>query len=296
MTVPFFTCGGMFYWFDRHNYAGWRIQENIWSHRCRLLDPYGIRRADGTFEVCCEMMSYFLKAWEAEPLRKEAVVFIHGLFQSPSSFDKMIRAFRQEGYETVSFSYPMLRFDVLKSAKALNALLNRRKDLEQINFVVHGAGGLILRQAIALDPEWLSMNGRSVQISVPNHGFIWAHKWQEKWLYKKLLGAMGTNITPDFITDNVPPMKGEFAVIMGGKEDAKGINPYLGADNDGLLRVDEARHAGAKEEFLILNVPHFYVQRSPKVIEMAVSFVRHGRLGKGKRIRKENNLMNVWDK
>lgn len=294
MTVPFFTYGGMFYWFDRHNYAGWRIQENIWSHRCRLLDPFNIRRANGTFEVCYEMMAYFLKAWEAEPLKKEGVVFIHGLFQTTTSFDQMKRVIRGDGYETISFSYPQLRFDLMKSAKALNAMLSRRKDLNKIHFIAHGVGGLVLRLAISLNPDWLPEIGRSLLISVPNHGFIWAHKYQEKWLYQRILGTMGTNITPDFIADNIPPMMGEFAVIMGGKDNRKGYISALGADNDGILRVDEARQEGAKDEFLVLNVPHFLLQRSPKVIEMAESFIKNGRLGKGKRIRKENNLMNVW--
>ena len=84
MAFPFFTCGGLFYWVDRYSYAGWRIQESIWTRRCRLLDPFNIRRGSGSLEACFDSLHYFLNAWEIDRPKKKAVVFIHGLFQRPS--------------------------------------------------------------------------------------------------------------------------------------------------------------------------------------------------------------------
>ncbi len=294
MTIPFITCGGMFWWFDRYQYAGWRIQENIWTHRCRLLDSHDVRRFSGTFEACSDKLPEFLKIWEEPKPNGETVVFIHGLFQTPGSFDYMKTAFYDKGYEAVSFSYPQLRSDLEDAAKKLNAALKRRKDIKRLHFIVHGVGGLVLRKALMMKPEWQSVLGRVVMISVPNKGFFWAGKWSEKKWYKFLLGKMGSNITPEFVSKNVPAMSGDFAVLMSGKDNGKGYLPFMGEDNDGILKVSEAFVKNAKEDFLTIGVPHFFLQKKEKTIEMCLFFIESGRLGKGKRIRRESNLMSKF--
>lgn len=294
MTIPFITCGGMFWWFDRYQYAGWRIQENIWTHRCRLLDPHDVRRASGKFDTCLEKLPDFLKTWEEPAPKGEAVVFIHGLFQTSGSFDDMKVAFYDKGYETFSFSYPQLRSDLEDAAKKLNAALKRRKDLKKIHFIVHGVGGLVLRRALMMKPEWLPSFGRAVMIAVPNAGFCWAEKWSGKKWYRFLLGRMGSNLTPAFVSENLAPMSGEFAVLMSGKDDGKGYLPWFKSDNDGVLKVSEAFVQNALEDFLTVGVPHFFLQKREKTIEMCLYFIGTGRLGKGKRIRRESNLMSKF--
>lgn len=292
MAFPFFTFGGMFYWFDRHSYAGWRIQESIWTRRCRLLDPYNIRRASGSFELCYDTMLYYLRAWEVPPMPRKAVVLIHGLFQAPAALEETARGFA-DTHEPIIFSYPMLRYELVKCARALNALLDRRQDLQHIDFVAFGYGGLILRQAIDLNPEWLAKIGRTVFLGVPNHGYKWAEKWKDKWFYKFLLGTAGTEILPETV-EKLFPMKGDFGIIMGGKDDAKGFLPFLKEDNDGLLTVSSARQEGAKEEYLALNKTHFFLHKDEKVAEMVRSFINTGRFGRGIRIRKEQSFSNMW--
>ncbi|MBR4127660.1 MAG: hypothetical protein IKR09_08810 [Alphaproteobacteria bacterium] len=293
MSFPFFTCGGWFYWIDRYACSGWRIQESMWTHRCRLLDPFNIKRGSGSFDDCRDMLSDFLRAWEADKQKNKAVVLIHGLFQRPSSFYKMAQTL-QRNYEPIIFSYPTLRFGLMKSAAALNVMLENRPDLRQIDFVVCGMGGLILRQACALNPQWVSKIGRSVFIAVPNQGYSWAKKWKDKWLYRRILGEAGKNILPE-TAQALPSVNGEFGIILGGKDDAKGIWPFFKEDNDGLLRVEEARCAGAKEEYMALNKSHFFLHKNDKLIEMTQSFLTTGRFGRGIRIRKEQSYTNIWD-
>ena len=293
MSFPFFTYGGIFYWIDRYNYAGWRIQESMWTRRCRLLDPFNIKRATGSFEECRDKLQYFLRAWEVEAPVKKAAVLIHGLFQRPASFEKMAYRLKKH-FEPIIFSYPMLRFSLSKSAMALNAMLDSRKDLEQINFVAYGMGGLILRQAIEMNPKWLNKIGRTVFLAVPNNGYSWAEKWKDKKIYQKLLGEAGKNILPE-TAKALFEMKGEFGIIFAGKDDGKGFLPLLKEDNDGILTVKDARCSGAKEEFLALNKTHFFLHRDDKLLEMTQSFLSTGRFGRGVRIRKEKSYTNIWD-
>ena len=293
MAFPFFTCGGWFYWIDRYSYSGWRIQESMWTHRCRLLDPFNIRRASGSFDLCYDTLIYFWRAWEAEPPVKKAAVFIHDLFQRPSSFEKMAYHL-QKSFEPIIFSYPMFRFSLEKSAMALNALLDSREDLQQINFIAYGMGGLILRRAVMMNPLWLQKAGRSVFIAVPTNGYSWAQKWKDKKWYSFLLGQAGKNILPETVKE-LPQMSGEFGVIYAGKDDGKGFLPFFKEDNDGVLSVKEAHCDAAREEFMALNKTHFSLHRDDKLIELTHSFLNTGKFGRGVRIRKEQSYTNLWD-
>ena len=46
-NLPFPTMGGRQLWADVNWYAGWRVQQNVWTGHCRLLDPENRRRAWG---------------------------------------------------------------------------------------------------------------------------------------------------------------------------------------------------------------------------------------------------------
>ncbi|MBO4520126.1 MAG: hypothetical protein J5787_02860 [Alphaproteobacteria bacterium] len=293
MSFPFFTYGGLFYWIDKYSYAGWRVQESMWTHRCRLLDPFNVKRCAGSFEQCHNALFTFQQAWEVPSPPKKAVVFIHGLFQRPSSFEKIARYF-QKDYEPIVFSYPTLRFSLAKSAQILNALLEHRKDLEQINFVAYGTGGLILRQIMGENPSWKDKIGRSVFLATPHRGYSWAEKWNNKKWYRLLLGEAGQSILPE-IAKKLPLPSGDFGVIIAGKDDEKGVLPLFKEDNDGILPVKEAHCIGAKEEFMALNKTHFFLHQDDKLIEMAHSFLSTGRFGRGVRIRKEQNYSSMWE-
>ena len=293
MAFPFFTCGGMFYWIDRYDYAGWRIQESMWTHRCRLLDPFNIKRAVGSFEQCRGMLSYFLHAWEAEKPLKSAAVVIHGLFQRPASFEKMAYGLKKY-FEPIIFSYPMLRFDLDRSAEALNNMLEQRPDIERVNFVAYGSGGLILRQAAALKPSWLEKLGRTVFIAVPHQGYSQFPKWKDKGWYKNLLGQAGVNILPE-TAQALPAMPGECGAIIAGKDNEKGMLPLLKEDNDGILKVKDAHCDGMTEEYMALDKSHFFLHRDEKLIEMTQSFLSTGKFGRRIRIRKEQSYTNLWD-
>lgn len=294
MAFPFFTCGGMFYWFDRYDYAGWRIQESMWTRRCRLLDPFNIKRASGSFELCRETLSYFLRAWETEKPLKASVIIIHGLFQRPASFEKMTYGLKKY-FEPIVFSYPMLRYSLVKSAMALNAMLSVRPDTEQVNFVAFGTGGLILRQAAALKPDWLKKIGRTVFIAVPHQGYSQMVKWKDKRPYQVLLGEAGVNILPE-TAQALPAMPGECGAIIAGKDDEKGILPLFKEDNDGILKVKDARCDGMQEEYMALDKSHFFLHQDEKLIEMTQSFLSTGKFGRRVRIRKEQSYTNLWDK
>ena len=53
-NLPFPTLGGKQIWADNFIYAGWRIQQNVYTDHFRLLDDRDIRRAWGDEAACRE--------------------------------------------------------------------------------------------------------------------------------------------------------------------------------------------------------------------------------------------------
>ena len=53
------TFGGKQFWTDQFVYRNWRIQQNVYTKHCRLLDPSNFRRAWGSFNAC--RRQYFRK-------------------------------------------------------------------------------------------------------------------------------------------------------------------------------------------------------------------------------------------
>lgn len=46
-NIPFPTFGGHVFWNELANVNGWRLQKNMFTGHCRILDPDDVRRAWG---------------------------------------------------------------------------------------------------------------------------------------------------------------------------------------------------------------------------------------------------------
>ncbi len=236
----------------------------------------------------------FVNDWEIPQPPKKAVVFLHGLYQGTAGFEKMARRFADD-YEVMDFSYPMKRFDIMRTIVALNDFLNRRSDIEQLNFVATGIGGMILRCALAGNPDWAEKVGRSVFVAVGARGYGQLKKYCKKKWFPWVFGKMNKLLIPEYALTQVPRMTKEFAVIMAGKEDGKGVCPWLNGDNDGILRVSDARDKTAKADFLAMGRINPFLLTDDQIVGLTYSFVKNGQFGTGKRIRTEQLMTNLWD-
>ena len=63
--------------------------------------------------------------------------------------------------------------------------------------------------------------------------------------------------------------------MAGGRGGDIGFNPLLAGDDDGTVRVEEARLAGASD-FTLVDALHSHLMTSPTVLEETVRFLRHG--------------------
>ena len=275
MAFPFFTYGGLFFWQDKKAFAGWRLQENIWSRRGRILDQYDIRRFSGKMSECRQKWDEFVREWHLQSPSKKLVVLLPGFCQSHGAFRFLEKRLMAAGFETAFFSSPS-RYSLLEEkAAALNKLLEERTDADDFHVVAFGLGGLVLRQACAAAPKWLSRLRRVVMIGVPNNGLSWMTGGKKERFVRFLLGNCEDAVFPEKAR-KLPWPACETAAVVGGTGEGRGILPFLTEDNDGIVLTKDVLHPNIAKEYLVPDTLHFRLLKNEQTADICVRFLKKG--------------------
>lgn len=271
------TLGGRQFWGDVCFYHGWSIQQNILTGHYRLLDSADIRHCWGSYDTCMRHLAELRKERQLAPMSGKAVVLIHGMVRSSKSLHAMEKPFSEAGYQVFAFDYPSTRLTIPESAEFLRRSLSSLEGIEEINFVVHSMGGLVVRAY--LQQECDPRIHRMVMLGVPNRGAHLADRLKENVLFRSILGPAGQQLisaTDGFIA-SLPVPDFEFAVIAGGRGTPNGYNPLIPGDDDATVSVESTRLPGATD-FIQLPVLHTLMMGNPDVVASSLRFVTTGAL------------------
>ena len=207
---------------------------------------------------------------------RRVAVCLHGFLRTGAAMWWVARRLKADGYASVqmpTFGYHLAPLAThAERTAALLALVASRHPGARIDLVTHSYGGVLARAALAR-PEAPAV-GRIVMLAPPNRGARWAemvraalpvHRMGWDPLAQVLPGVPGRH--------GVPPA--EIGVLAGGTGDAKGFNPWLGADNDGTVRVDETLLDGAAAH-RVLRVHHSMMPIAPQPLGLALRFLARG--------------------
>lgn len=204
-------------------------------------------------------------------------VCLHGFLRTGASMQALALTLRRAGYAEViapTFGHHLRPLDdnASRAAAAFARLAARHPDAE-IDVVTHSMGGLLARAALA-HPDAPPVR-RVVMLSPPNRGALaaaavrgWVPLHEMGWdpLRELLPGAQ----------DHRPLPAAEIGILTGGRGNTAGYNRWLGADNDAVVRVDEAWLDGAAD-FHVLPVPHAMMPFSPRIARQVTVFLETGR-------------------
>jgi len=276
INFPFPTLGGKQIWADIFIRSGWRIQRNVYSGHCRLLDRNNIRRAWGTPEQCQQS---FERLYRHDPKTAQSghvVMLVHGLGRSASAFTLLEDSLRGAGYETANVNYPSTRLGIAAHADNLERIILSLEGVTTLSFVTHSLGGLVVRDLLARERDWRQRIAihRLIMIAPPNKGSQVADRLKELPAYRWLTGESGQGLTTAAAA-KLPVPTVEFGIIAGGRGNANGFNPLLPGDNDGFVTVAETALDGARD-FLLVHTTHGLVDDHPQTIDATLSFLRDG--------------------
>lgn len=276
INLPFPTLGGKQIWADVFIRCNWRIQRNVYSGHCRLLDRNNIRRAWGSYERCLQSYERLHQRNAAAAQSGHVVMLVHGLGRSAGAFTLLEDSLRREGYETANVNYPSTRLGIAAHADNLERIILSLDGVTTLSFVTHSLGALVVRDLLARNSAWREKIAvhRLVMIAPPNKGSQIADRLKTLPAYRWLTGESGQGLTTA-AASRLPVPSIEFGIIAGGRGNANGFNPLLPGDNDGLVTVAETALDGARD-FLLVRTTHGLVDDHPQTIEATLSFLRDG--------------------
>ncbi len=277
------TWGGSQFWSDLRVAHGWRIQRNTVTGHCRMLDAENRRVVSGSWQKCLARFELERAQGRIPPVKGAVVIVLHGLFRTRRSMVPMCEFLeKQGGYTTINISYPSTRASVADHAECLAGIVNDIPEAEELSFVAHSLGNLVIRRYLAkaarpdgpgIDPRFQRM----VMLGPPNQGAELAEKIGKNKLFEWVAGDSGNSLARDWngLEQHlaVPPF--EFGIIAGGKGSPKGMNPIISGDDDFIVSVSSTRLAGARD-FLVLPVLHTFLMSDPQVQQHTLRFLKHG--------------------
>jgi len=278
------TTGGKQFWSDELFFHHWRIQRNVLTGHCRLLDPEDVRQAWGTYAQCHTALEETKRQHNLPPMSGKAVILLHGLMRSRAAMDKLARHLAQEGgYIVLNVSYPTTRQAVAQHAKALDRVVRRLEGIEEINFVAHSMGNIVVRHYLhdQTDPATGRQGDprirRFVMIAPPNHGSRMATELVGDGPLNLIIGEPGKELGIDWkkLERPLATPKCQFGIIAGGKGDGKGFNPLLTGDNDMVITTATARLAGARD-YIVAPGTHTFLMDRKDVQGYVLTFLNQG--------------------
>jgi pimeloyl-ACP methyl ester carboxylesterase len=293
-NVPLPTFGGKQFWADELFFHQWRIQRYVLTKHCRLLDEKNVRWAWGTYEECNAALEKIKRDRKLPPMTGCAVVVLHGLGRTRASMESLCKFLREHGgYEVFNIEYPSTQYEIAEHAKALRHIVNHLDGIEEINFIGHSMGNIIVRHylgdldredplrqpmaAAAADRHAKFRFRRFVMLAPPNQRSQLAATFADNLLFKQIAGDAGQQLGRDWpaLEKHLATPSFQFGIIAGGTGNGRGYNPILKGDNDGVISVDTAKLDGARD-FIVLPSIHAFVMDNAKSQQYALHFLQHG--------------------
>jgi pimeloyl-ACP methyl ester carboxylesterase len=283
-NVEFPTWGGKQLWTDVLHFHEWRIQRNVFTAHYRLLDGEDKRHAWGTYQQCRVRLEQITAEKNLPPMQGKAVLLLHGLFRTRESMAGMAEYLEREGgYQVFRVSYASTRGNMDAHAVGLAKVIENLHGVDEINFVAHSLGNLVIRRYLAIHTDPLTGElpdpriRRMVMLAPPNNGAELARIASRTGLFNVTAGASGTQLVDGWedLRQGLATPGFEFGIIAGGAGKANGRNPLLTGDDDLVVTVEETKLPGA-HDFLVLPPNHTWLMDDPQVRQSTLRFLQQG--------------------
>jgi hypothetical protein len=206
----------------------------------------------------------------------ECVALLHGLFRTENSMNKMEAGLADAGFRVRNISYDSTEEPVATLAEdAVPRAIDACENAQQIHFVTHSMGGILLRQY--LEESEIDKLGRVVMLGPPNQGSEVIDRYRDYPGFEWFSGPAGLQLGTGeaSVPRSLGPVTFDLGVIAGNRS----INPILSITlpdaDDGKVSVESTRVEGMNDH-LEMPVNHVFMMRSKEVIRQVVHYLENG--------------------
>jgi len=205
------------------------------------------------------------------------VILLHGLHRKSRSMNKLKLMLEEEGYLVVNDDYPSTKYSINKLISFVidDVIKKCDKECEEINFVTHSLGGIILRGY--LEKNKIKKLNKVVMLGPPNYGSELVDYFGSLWIFKKIFGEAGGQLgtLEGSFPNNLIRINFNLGVIAGYKN----INPFMiylsGKPSDSIVSVSSTKVKGMSKH-IALNVSHTFMMNNKLVIECVKNYLIKG--------------------
>jgi pimeloyl-ACP methyl ester carboxylesterase len=210
----------------------------------------------------------------------ESVVLLHGLARTDRSFSKMEAALVDAGYDVINFGYPSRSNDIESlAAEVIPSALSRAKAGNEVHFVTHSMGGILIRQYLGKKP--IENLGRVVMLGPPNKGSQVVDKLQDVPGFELINGPAGMQLgTGEMsVPSQLGPANFEVGIVAGTRSINLILSTMLPSPDDGKVSVENTKLEGMSDH-IELPVAHPFLMTNQRVIEQVIRFLKTGKFDK----------------
>lgn len=214
----------------------------------------------------------------ANPVSADCVLLIHGLARSSSSFIVMKKALQSIGYDVVNVDYPSTEGRIEDLALTIiPASMTFCKETEQIHFVTHSLGGILVRYYLKHAENKPKNLGHVVMLGPPNKGSPVVDKLGNVPGFDMINGVAGHQLGtgPMSVPNTLGPVDFSLGVIAGNQSVSPLFSSLIDGDDDGKVSVESTKVAGMSNH-IVLDVTHTFMMNSPAVFKQVATFLREG--------------------
>ncbi len=260
-------------WADLSVRQGWRVQQEGLTGGCRILDATDKPIVKGDCGAALDAFAAMAPRPNTAD-RAPLAVLIHGYNGSRNDLMPLARHLSGLGFRTETVALPTFLKGVDEQAQRLNAVVATMDGSGPVLFVAHSMGGLVVRRALADQPQWMARRGASgaIFIGTPFGGSALARIAADLGV-APLGGPAVRDLLP--LTGEAPPFPPSRWCVIAGGNGGEGWNPLVPGDDDGMIAVEETKLA-AGEDRILVHAMHVGLLRHPMTLEAVESFARGG--------------------
>ncbi|MFT7088124.1 MAG: esterase/lipase [Rickettsiales bacterium] len=208
----------------------------------------------------------------------EYVVILHGIARSKSHMESLEKYLGKNGYDVINLDYPSTDYSLEKLTKILEKEISLRiTEDKKVNFVGYSMGGFLVR--IILGQQNYKNMGRVVQLATPNNGSEVSDFVKDWWIYKKLYGPAGQQLTTNQKKiSKLLDKKIDYELgIIAGKFTIDPVSSLIiPGDDDGKVSIESTKLAGMRDH-IIVSASHTFFPSNEEVQKQTLNFLKHGK-------------------
>jgi hypothetical protein len=213
-------------------------------------------------------------------VQASCVILLHGLARTNSSMTALEKKLVDQGYHVINDGYPSRAAPIEELAEiVISPALEKCNDYDEINFVTHSLGGILVRQ-------YLSQNDIPklkyvVMLRPPSQGSEVVDKLDKVPGFRFVNGdaelQLGTGELS--VPNKLGPANFDVGMIAGTQSINLILSTYIPGSDDGKVSIESTKLEGMNDH-IEMATSHPFMMKNQKVLKQVTYYLANGKFTK----------------